>query len=110
MAVLSGVILVAACTTLPRLEAVPESLTEQASVPGIPDSRLWLHRDLAPFVQIATQDLARERETLEREGLPVNPMPPINILAISGGGDNGAFAAGVLSGWTASGTRPVFGS
>jgi predicted acylesterase/phospholipase RssA len=35
-------------------------------------------------------------------------MPPINILAISGGGDSGAFAAGVLSGWTASRTRPVF--
>ena len=35
-------------------------------------------------------------------------MPPINFLAISGGGDNGAFAAGVLAGLTASGKRPVF--
>jgi predicted acylesterase/phospholipase RssA len=107
-ALLSVVTLVASCTTLPRLDAVPEPLTEEASVPGIPDSRLWLDRDLAPFVQVATQDLARERAALEREGLPVNPMPPINFLAISGGGDNGPFAAGVLSGWTVSGTRPVF--
>ena len=32
----------------------------------------------------------------------------MNVLAISGGGENGAFAAGLLNGWTASGTRPVF--
>lgn len=98
----------ASCSILPRLEAVPESLTEQASVPGIPGSRLWLDRDLAMFGQIAAQDLARERAALEQQGLPVDPMPPMNFLAISGGGDNGAFAAGVLAGWTASGSRPVF--
>ena len=96
------------CALLPRLNAVPEPLTEQATVPGIPDSRLWFDRDLVPFVQVATQDLARERAALERQGLPVDPMPPINFLVISGGGDNGAFAAGVLAGWTATGTRPVF--
>lgn len=31
-----------------------------------------------------------------------------NVLAISGGGKFGAFSAGVLGGWTASGTRPNF--
>ncbi|WP_081710582.1 patatin-like phospholipase family protein [Sedimentitalea nanhaiensis] len=31
-----------------------------------------------------------------------------HYLAISGGGANGAFGAGVLAGWTASGTRPTF--
>ena len=29
-------------------------------------------------------------------------------LALSGGGANGAFGAGFLNGWTATGTRPVF--
>jgi predicted patatin/cPLA2 family phospholipase len=29
-------------------------------------------------------------------------------LALSGGGENGAYGAGVLAGWTASGTRPEF--
>lgn len=33
---------------------------------------------------------------------------PVNILAISGGGPNGAFGAGVLNGWTESGKRPQF--
>ncbi|RYD88004.1 MAG: patatin family protein, partial [Sphingomonadales bacterium] len=36
------------------------------------------------------------------------PLPPVSYLAISGGGDNGAFGAGVLTGWTATGTRPEF--
>jgi predicted acylesterase/phospholipase RssA len=42
-------------------------------------------------------------------------VPPITILmqkniflALSGGGDNGAFAAGLLVGWSESGTRPTF--
>lgn len=33
---------------------------------------------------------------------------PLNILVMSGGGKYGAFTAGVLVGWTASGQRPVF--
>ena len=32
----------------------------------------------------------------------------LNILALSGGGQYGAFGAGVLSGWTEAGTRPRF--
>jgi len=31
-----------------------------------------------------------------------------NILALSGGGANGAFGAGILCGWSAAGTRPTF--
>lgn len=34
--------------------------------------------------------------------------PPLNVLAISGGGSHGAFDAGVLHGWSASDSRPVF--
>jgi hypothetical protein len=33
---------------------------------------------------------------------------PRNVLVLSGGGVNGAYTAGVLKGWTASGTRPQF--
>ncbi len=32
----------------------------------------------------------------------------LEILAVSGGGANGAFGAGVLAGWTQTGTRPQF--
>jgi hypothetical protein len=33
---------------------------------------------------------------------------PLNVLVLSGGGKYGAYMTGVLSGWTANGTRPQF--
>jgi hypothetical protein len=33
---------------------------------------------------------------------------PRNVLVLSGGGANGAYTAGLLTGWTAAGTRPCF--
>jgi hypothetical protein len=36
------------------------------------------------------------------------PLPPVNFLAVSGGGDDGAFGAGLLVGWTKAGNRPEF--
>lgn len=41
-----------------------------------------------------------------REGLPVGPDGHLDFVALSGGGSNGAFTAGLMVGWTASGTRP----
>ena len=32
----------------------------------------------------------------------------LNLLSLSGGGQNGAFGAGLLTGWRESGQRPVF--
>jgi len=43
-----------------------------------------------------------------REGLQVGPDGEFDLLAISGGGANGAFTAGVMAGWTESGRRPDF--
>ena len=38
----------------------------------------------------------------------LDKRPPLNVLALSGGGMYGAFGVGVLNGWTCSGTRPTF--
>jgi hypothetical protein len=35
------------------------------------------------------------------------PLPEANLLAVVGGGTNGAFGAGLLTGWTEAGTRPT---
>ena len=42
--------------------------------------------------------------------LPSVPLQLVhkNVLVLSGGGVNGAYTAGVLKGWTDSGTRPQF--
>jgi hypothetical protein len=39
---------------------------------------------------------------------PAAPSPRRSILIVSGGGAYGAYPAGVLAGWTATGTRPEF--
>jgi hypothetical protein len=41
-------------------------------------------------------------------GLPPDAPVELNLLAVSGGGEDGAFGAGVLCGWTVFGTRPTF--
>lgn len=100
--------LLQACASLARLDAVPPGLTERAAISGVPNSRYWLDRDLAPFIRDAILDTKREGEALAEAGKPVDPLPPANLLAISGGGDSGAFAAGILAGWSAHGDRPEF--
>lgn len=100
-------LLVAACASPIRLSAVPEDRTTEAAIPGIPDARFWVDRDMAPFVRAALESFEREQLFLASTGYS-GPLPPVAFLAVSGGGDNGAFGAGLLSGWTARGDRPEF--
>nr|WP_180206915.1 patatin-like phospholipase family protein [Pseudomonas sp. SbOxS1]NYU07239.1 patatin family protein [Pseudomonas sp. SbOxS1] len=93
---------------LPRRDAVPPTLTEKAVIPGIPDARYRLDHDLTPFIQDAVQSNKRESELLAQAGKPNDILPPASMLAVSGGGDAGAFAAGLIAGWTTHGTRPMF--
>jgi hypothetical protein len=51
---------------------------------------------------------APEREMAYLDVTDFDDLPPANFLAISGGGDDGAFGAGLLVGWSKSGTRPEF--
>jgi hypothetical protein len=53
-----------ACASLTRLDAVPAALTEKAVVPGIPNARIWLDRDLGPFIEMVREDTKRESEAL----------------------------------------------
>jgi predicted acylesterase/phospholipase RssA len=52
--------------------------------------------------------LFRVAEQIRTEHRPTVPPPKRTVLALSGGGAYGAFSAGVLVGWTASGLRPQF--
>jgi hypothetical protein len=91
----------------PRLEAVPVELTTRAVVPGILNARYWVLSDIEPLVRDALAARQREEAYLSRTGR-AGELPQLELLAISGGGDKGAFGAGLLNGWTASGTRPTF--
>ena len=53
--------------------------------------------------------LAAQLDAVRRgQPSPVLPGRPLKVLVVSGGGKFGAYTAGLLSGWTASGTRPDF--
>ncbi|MGF1611099.1 MAG: patatin-like phospholipase family protein [Kiloniellales bacterium] len=99
--------LVSACAAPARLTAVPEDRTIEAVVPGIPGARYWVDKEMEPFLQDALQSFAREQGYLASIGHS-GPLPPVSFLAVSGGGDNGAFGAGLMKGWTEHGDRPVF--
>jgi predicted acylesterase/phospholipase RssA len=80
---------------------------DQASIAGIPGARTW--GDIAPVnMQLEVRRLAPNLPRLAQDAQLVNGRPLVEILALSGGGGDGAFGAGVLKGWTARGTRPHF--
>ncbi len=97
------------CATPPRQPAVPEKLQNQAQIPGLENIRYRIGNpdDLAEMAREGMESVKREQAFLAASGHQ-GPLPPAVFLAISGGGDNGAFGAGLLNGWTAAGTRPTF--
>src|SRR3954447_7793561 len=94
------------CTMPVREPAVPSGLHARATVLGVPNERFHPASGAAPleaeFITTLTRHVARTGASLD------GPLPKIDMLAVSGGGENGAFGAGLLCGWTAQGTRPEF--
>ena len=97
------------CSSVPvRLPAVPSSVTARAEIPGMPGVRFVPgSTSEAEFLSVSVEGLRREQEYLTSQGHQ-GPAPPAIFMAISGGGDNGAYTAGLLNGWTQAGTRPEF--
>ncbi len=95
------------CASLDRLPSVKLSEVHQASMLGIADARFYPDRDAKAIETLALKLYDRQLKAagkLARAG----SLPPAHLLVISGGGDNGAFGAGLLAGWTAHGDRPKF--
>jgi len=93
------------CTAVTRTP-VPIELIERAEVPGMPGVRDWGGRFSQKF-QADLVESARQVRRINPEGL-VDASGVVNVLAVSGGGANGAYGAGLLCGWTDSGSRPTF--
>ena len=90
--------MLSACSFIPR---EPFTAREQsiAEIPGIPNARFWVDGSEAEF-----------RDFLRGTALasPTGAAEGFDVLALSGGAYDGAFGAGVVGGWTATGTRPRF--
>jgi hypothetical protein len=95
--------LVGCAGKLPR-NPLPSELSKEAHIPGVPEARFWGDEwpkySLEKLKTASDDDFSRNYAALYNK--------PHNYLAISGGGANGAFGAGLLAGWTESGTRPEF--
>ena len=111
LAWLLAAVLPLGCATVSRREAVPDDLHTVANVPGFAAGIRYFPGDAAHMQEFERDFVAanvREEASLRSQGWSRSVLPPVSYLAISGGGDNGAFAAGLLNGWTKAGTRPRF--
>jgi predicted acylesterase/phospholipase RssA len=90
-ALLAATLILAGCSSLPR---TPYTASDAAASTVLDLSKLRTYAD-DPASAFSEADVS------SRTG-------PLSYLAISGGGADGAYGAGVLNGWTAAGTRPKF--
>ena len=96
----------AGCATVER-HAVPAALASDAAVPGLAATRFWgdeVPKDILSFVRNHMPSVTRMAAGATQK----NGRSHIEYLALSGGADDGAFGAGVLTGWTQRGNRPRF--
>lgn len=103
-----GITALGACSIPERGPGVPQADTARALPLGIPNARFFADGDPGAMIEEGTRAFEREQAALRAEGKPLTRLTPVYYLAVSGGGDNGAFGAGLMTGWTALGTRPEF--
>ncbi len=98
-----------ACASTPLHKAVPEPLIAQAAVKDFPVGiRSWSDEPTKDLASAIERRISQYQVTNAEYYAQHKTYPAMNYLALSGGSNNGAFAAGVLCGWTKSGTRPDF--
>jgi len=102
----------AGCSTLDRVAPMPPAVADQVTVLGIQNARFWPDTHGDELVREGIEALDRERAAAGLTGSsnrgPNGNLPPANFLALSGGGDDGAFGAGLICGWSDSGKMPNF--
>lgn len=102
--ILGTAVLLAACAAAPtRVAPLPEKFASAAAIPGIAGARYWgdtRPRGFDAWLQLSEAELAA--------GFSGIMNRPHDYLALSGGGSDGAFGAGLLVGWTEHGSRPQF--
>jgi predicted acylesterase/phospholipase RssA len=101
LVIVSAVLPVGGCAAIMPRNALPQAAAAQIDPEGFHDIRYWGDE--------ASADIAlrpARRGTISARHDPSAKGP--NLLAISGGAEDGAFGAGLLAGWGDAGNRPVF--
>ncbi len=90
--------LLSACSFIPR-DSFTAREQSAAQIPGIPNARFWVDgtdAELHEFLKGSVLSSA------------IAYTGSFDVLAISGGAYEGAYGAGVINGWTSTGSRPKF--
>jgi predicted acylesterase/phospholipase RssA len=90
------------CAALERKAAVPAQSLNKAQIAGLPSVRYLIS------TQAGVDSLVQDVVALEASRGTSAFSGNANYLALSGGGDDGAFGAGFLVGWSKQGSRPAF--
>lgn len=83
------------------------SVAQTAVVADLPGVRFWgdqIPKNVLAGFKARMPNLPRMAQNAKK----VKGRPVVEILALSGGGGDGAFGAGILSGWSKNKTRPEF--
>jgi predicted acylesterase/phospholipase RssA len=89
-------------------QPLPPYYMDEARVVGLPDVRGYGDAPDESLKQSAVESVRQELAAQPGKPAGVFATPTVDILALSGGGADGAFGAGLLCGWTAHGDRPRF--
>jgi len=96
----------AGCATIAPRNVLPQADAGQIELEGFHNIRFWGDASARDIRAIMMADGPR---TEMQMALGAEKHQPVsNLLAISGGAEDGAFGAGLLVGWSDAGTRPVF--
>ena len=99
--------LLAGCATLLPRDAVSQAASNSATLPGMAYVRFW--GDVVPHNSAAA--IRSRMPNLGPAAYSTDPQtgrPLVQFLALSGGGADGAYGAGLLVGWSRTGKRPRF--
>jgi predicted patatin/cPLA2 family phospholipase len=105
LATIFVVLLLTGCGTLLR-DPVPLEAQNDPSIPGFTDIRFFPLTDVEPMRKAIRE--AFLTETPDNYETLADGWRRYNYLAVSGGGSDGAFGAGILNGWSAKRNRPAF--
>lgn len=95
--ILMAALLLGGCSTLERKAAVQSSDLSRAQIAGLQSSRYLIATTAG--INNFVDDVNKMNHQLGKKAMDSKS----NYLSLSGGGDNGAFGAGLLVGWTEQG-------
>ena len=106
-AIVAATALAGCASTIERNGIPTSALADKARVPGLEGVRYWadeVSNDPVGDIRRHTPNMP----AIGRDNARIKGRPVVESLALSGGGSDGAYGAGVLAGWTERGDRPEF--